>query len=592
MPRADLSARWTRGRLVLTAVFLSCVGLHCGSSKTAAGSGAGTTGGGGSGGAPSSSTSSANGGGGGASSGTGAGPSNGSSSGTASTSASGSGGGSSTSSTGGSGGGTGTSTSSTSSSGSGAGSSSSSGASSTGSSSTGSSSTSSSSSGGATCAGPCAAHQVCEGGACIAQAPILSIPYGSAVNGAGVDIAIDSHDNVYVVGSVAGPADFGSGTIFGIGPRDTFLVSYTENGALRWVKRFGGSQIVAGTGIAVDSNDNVVIVGDMLGSVDFGGGALPFTTAPSMVYLASFTSSGAYRFAKNYPVNADWVDVAVDANAAIYVAGTFNGTATLGTTMLTSAGAQDVFVAGFGAMGVPAWAKRLGGNATDTARSIASTPGGTVYLVGNTLSDSPDLGNGPLNTLGGPSSFVASFSATGAYQWADLIKGVGSQNADGVALDQAGHVYMSGGHTGGTDVVPGSTYSSKDNAFLRSYDAAGAFRWSWTLPSGGSQTEAFATVSRAGNLYTAGYFDVSLDAGFGPMNALGRDIFLASYQADGTPRFAQRFGGSNSDEALAVGVDSLGRCYMTGQYTGSPNYGDGAHPSSSTGGYYLLRYVP
>ncbi len=453
---------------------------------------------------------------------------------------------------------------------------------------------------------PCGQHQVCQAGTCVSETAVVSIPYGSAVTGTGVDVAVDSQDNVYVVGFVAGPADFGSGTIWSIGQRDTFLVSYTPAGALRWVHRFGDQltgAIVGGTGVAIDGNDNVVIVGSMEGDVDFGAGPLSTVasggSADTNLFVAGFTSTGAYRFAKNYAVDAGlgWADIAADQDGDVFVAAAFDGTATLGSATFVSAGSTDVLVAGFSSMGVPAWAHRMGGGGTDSLRSMNSTHDGTIYVVGSTSSSPVDLGNGPTSIVGsGGDAYVTSFTSSGAYRWSKLLAG-SLESGEGVAVDASGNVFMSGTHQGGTDVVPGSMSSNSfENVFLESLDATGAFRWSWTLPSTAmpmtSTSEAFAAVSTAGDLVTAGDFDVSLDAGFGPMTTFGHDIFLASYHSDGTPRFAQKFGASNSNAAHAVAVDSLGRCYVTGEYTGSPNYGDGAHSFSSTGGYYLLRYVP
>src|SRR5207253_9887455 len=114
-------------------------------------------------------------------------------------------------------------------------------------------------------------------------------------------------------------------------------------------------------------------------------------------------------------------------------------------------------------------------------------------------------------------AFVTSFTANGTYRWAKLFAS-GPEDAEGVTVDATGNVYVTGNHAGGTDIVPGSTYSnSAENIFLKSYDSAGTFRWSWTVPSGAPQmtstSEAFAAVSKNGDLYTAGDFDVSLNAG-------------------------------------------------------------------------------
>ena len=67
----------------------------------------------------------------------------------------------------------------------------------------------------------------------------------------GYGVVVDSLDNVYVVGD----------TDFGEGGKDMVLVKYYGNGIQQWNRTWGGYYNDIGNGVAVDSLDNVFVVG-------------------------------------------------------------------------------------------------------------------------------------------------------------------------------------------------------------------------------------------------------------------------------------------------------------------------------------------
>jgi len=55
------------------------------------------------------------------------------------------------------------------------------------------------------------------------------------------------------------------------------VVKYNAQGGLVWVKRIGGSSDDDIQGVAIDSADNIIVVGSFNGTVDFGGGPITST---------------------------------------------------------------------------------------------------------------------------------------------------------------------------------------------------------------------------------------------------------------------------------------------------------------------------
>ena len=190
----------------------------------------------------------------------------------------------------------------------------------------------------------------------------------------GTGIALDSRGNVLIAGDFRGTADFNpdSNRSFSLksgGDFGEFVLKLDTNGGFVWadnfqVGRFGGSNV---NGIAVDANDDVIVMGAFSGSVDFDPGKrkLNLPNAGGMdVYVVKLDAAGQLAWARSMggADNDGYFSggIAVDGSGGIYVTGSFMQTATFGSQTLTSAGDEDVFVAKLDASGNFVWAVRRG----------------------------------------------------------------------------------------------------------------------------------------------------------------------------------------------------------------------------------------
>ena len=74
--------------------------------------------------------------------------------------------------------------------------------------------------------------------------------------------------------------------------------------------------------------------------------------------------------------------VAVDSNGDVYVTGAFEQTATFGSTTLTTAGNDDIFVAKMNSTGHWLWAVQAGGTYDDQGMDLAIDSSGDVFVTG------------------------------------------------------------------------------------------------------------------------------------------------------------------------------------------------------------------
>lgn len=100
----------------------------------------------------------------------------------------------------------------------------------------------------------------------------------------------------------------------------------------------------------------------------------------------------------------------------------------------------------------------------------------------------------------------------------------------------------------------------------------------WLRKAGGNNLDEALDITKnpvSENYYVTGY--ISGAANFNTPTGLpfgGNDVFLASYDASGTPQWAKIFGGSSGDRSLAVAADAGGNSYICGYYSQTATFGN------------------
>jgi hypothetical protein len=83
-------------------------------------------------------------------------------------------------------------------------------------------------------------------------------------------------------------------------------------------------------------------------------------------------------------------------------------------------------------------------------------------------------------------------------------------------------------------------------------------------------------VDGSGDVLVTGQFTGSVDFGTGRLTtAGGNDVFVARYSAAGAPLWARRFGGLITDVGSGVAVDGSGNVLVTGYFAGTVDFGPG-----------------
>ncbi len=208
-----------------------------------------------------------------------------------------------------------------------------------------------------------------------------------------------------------------------------------------WAIKGGGTSYDEASGVSARANGSSIITGYFTGTATFGSTTL--TSAGSAdTFTAKVNANGTYAWAtKGGGTGDDYAsDVSARANGSSIITGYFMGTATFGTTTLTSAGSTDTFTAKVNADGTYAWATRGGGAGEDSARGVSVRANGSSIITGS-FNGNATFG---ATTLTGGGAFMAKLNANGTYAWAIRVGGSGATGASGVSALANGSIIITG----------------------------------------------------------------------------------------------------------------------------------------------------
>ncbi len=233
----------------------------------------------------------------------------------------------------------------------------------------------------------------------------------------------------------------------------------------------------------------------------------------------------------------------------------------------------------------------LGGAGSDDARDVALDPNGNIYVVGFTQStDFPTTSNSyQPNPPPGRNGFLVKLSPQGNSS-ADLLYstylgGAGVDNANTLALDAAGNVYVSGGTTSNDFPTTANSYQPNalagEEAFLTKLtlqgNGAADLLYSTYLGGSGNDYGYGLAVDADGRAYIVGVtgstnFPTS-SCGSPLADQGGDDLFVSIVSPSGNGMqdllYATYLGGASTEERGAFGqgiaIDLAGRVYVTGR---------------------------
>jgi subtilisin family serine protease len=383
---------------------------------------------------------------------------------------------------------------------------------------------------------------------------------GTSLQDMGRDIATDSAGNVYIVG-VTGDGDptFGNW--------DTLFTKYDSNGNLLWQKQLADPATDGSLGIKIDAANNVYIVG------------YTNTSSHADAYIYKYDSNGNELWKKVFSSQETFTDmgdyatgVGLDNAGNIYVAGNTWGSFDP-TKALPKIPHQDGFIAKYDTNGNQVWVKDFGTLEDENVRAVTTDNAGNSYIVGHT--------RGSLGVrVDGTDAFIAKYDTNGNQVWLRQFGTLASDGAYGVALDNAGNVYLTGCTRGSLNA---SNNSGGADIFVIKYDSNGNQIWQNQFGTVADENAIGIGVDKNGDIYVAGHTQGSLD---GSSNAGKYDLFLTRLNNSGVRSWSEQLGTANDDLIYKLLIDNANNIYLTGHVGGSLQ----GQPYAGSSDAVLLKY--
>ncbi len=205
---------------------------------------------------------------------------------------------------------------------------------------------------------------------------------------------------------------------------------------------------VAAKKFSVDGQGNLIIAGIFNGKLAFGNDTI--SSDSGQLFVVKLNQQRKLLWAKTFRnFNQDtFKSSTVDKNGNIFLFGILQGVIRLDTTVLTSIGYAQNFIAKINSEGKVMWAKQSGDTAqiAESDLSPGTNPG--EVLIGGTLRRTNHFFGKPVSIQGFSDAVIARVNTDGNIEWVKTYGGPDWDIVKRIATDPSGHILLSGVITG------------------------------------------------------------------------------------------------------------------------------------------------
>jgi hypothetical protein len=394
-----------------------------------------------------------------------------------------------------------------------------------------------------------------------------ALAVGGSGDTLGVSVAIDSRSDVILAGSTSlGPIDLGNGPV-GTATAFAFITKRAAaDGTDRWSVELVG-EVAGASGyaaaLAVDGDDAVIVAGQYVGVVDFGGQTMGMMDFNGGCFVAKYASDGGLQWVRDVPDCSHATTIGIDSAGNVFTGGNTQSSAT-------------GFLAAYDGSGTQRWRAQFQGTSTVLHLTVASN--GDVVVAG-------ELGG--LTSFGGPvldpgphrRTFVVRYDGDGTYLNSQVIgPPLGLAFAGRIAAEPSGLVVYE-------DVEWASgEQDTNDLTIVHAFDPGGAEVWSAVVPgedSNGPNGRPLATTST--DLAVSCVWFEQPDSLHPGLTGIGLNTTTIDAMGNvATSTLGQRLiTGPLMTAALASAVGASGKLAITGGFGGEVDFGTGPISSGS-----------
>ena len=369
-----------------------------------------------------------------------------------------------------------------------------------------------------------------------------------------------------------------------------------------WAKDVHTNAAEWATDIAVDTTNGEAVVVGVFNSDLSGFFGLGFFGAIGGGFVAKYDANGNVIWAFSIGNNQDDAcnGVTISPTGNIYVTGYFQNIAdfkgkSLLSTILTSVGGKDIFLAKYSPNGQLVWVRKAGGSFDDEGFSV-TTNTNNIFVTGYFINSGSFSGIPTGSNAVDENMFVACYDSNGNAQWeSDAGSGQSCFGRDITADNNA--IYVTGDFKNSSldlyDNVGGyfgsvlNSVASKEDGFVMSLNTAGQFLWANGIHS--ANTDFGRGIAQSGSsVYLTG--SISSGANFpsysgNPVNTTGSGLEIYLAQVDkisGLTNWVRSESGPGNEEGTSITIDTASTICLTGYFDSGLSFSGG--PTISTSG--------
>jgi outer membrane protein assembly factor BamB len=356
----------------------------------------------------------------------------------------------------------------------------------------------------------------------------------------------------------------------------------------------------------IAAGGGLVVASIMLaGSQDVATRHIEMRGEPGAVLVAFDVATGAPKW--RLPLDSTQYSIVTSIAAApgggFIVGGNFGGTlrageAGGGTSVVSSAGRSDGFVARVDATGAATWLVRVGGTYADSVQGVAIA--GDRVAIAGTFTTTAELGGVPLPPFDDRVPFADVFvaeldAATGARKWSTTFGGKDDDSVAGVAIAQSGQVAVAANLRGTMRVGATQLRASGPSDGLVVWISPNG-ELGKTAVLGGADFDGLRAIAAVGeHAIVGGFFSGTIQLGASKLVAGGGDdSFIASVSPEGSIERAWQVGGPGREEVASIaalpggfvaGVEHTAELVVDGEHLPAPK-------DPMAGAALIVRAVP
>ncbi|MEZ5046486.1 MAG: T9SS type A sorting domain-containing protein [Chitinophagaceae bacterium] len=397
--------------------------------------------------------------------------------------------------------------------------------------------------------------------------------------------------------------------------------AFAQNISLDWVHTWGTTNAESSKLLCQDSENNLYLVGQFEGTVDFDPGIGIYnktSNGGSDIYILKLDANGNFIWVQTFgnPSNNlfeyDIIEKAqVDASDNIIITGRFFNTVDFdpgsNTDLKTSNGLSDAYILKLDESGNYLWSYTFGGAGHETSRGLSINSDDEIFIAGRFLNTVDfDAGSSIVNeTALGVDIYILKVSANGVFKWVKILKGPAnnSTQVNDLICDNNNNILLNAHFKDSIDVDPSfnTNYLVDTNDplqfdfFVLKLNPNGDFIWAKQVNNinGNAIGVSIFEKDSLNNYYLGGTFmgtvDFDLSSTVYQMAASKLCAFVCKMDSNANLIWAKQMGGTSGiapeyETTLDIAIDAQGNVNLCGIFKGYEDF----DPGPST---YYLGYI-